>query len=215
MSAQATDSDGDAGNTADADGHDRERRADGRRWPRRNDLSVERGLDAHLQLHDHAIRARTRSARSRQLRCQRHAQSTRRTRTRAGSFDCTFPDGPASSTVSAQATDSDGDAGNTATQTVTVNNVAPTVTLAAGTTCSVNEGSTHTYSYTITRSGSGHGHVGGDELRCERRRSVERLEHEHERQRSTAPSRTARPARRSRRRRPTPTATPATRRRSR
>src|SRR5439155_10133666 len=47
----------------------------------------------------------------------------------AGSFDCSFPDGPAASTVSAQATDSDGDTGNTDTQSVTVNNVAPTVTL--------------------------------------------------------------------------------------
>src|SRR5205823_1052591 len=34
----------------------------------------------------------------------------------SGSFSCTFPDGPANPTVSAQATDSDGDAGNTATQ---------------------------------------------------------------------------------------------------
>ena len=34
----------------------------------------------------------------------------------SGTFDCTFPDGPASSTVSAQATDSDGAAGNTASQ---------------------------------------------------------------------------------------------------
>jgi hypothetical protein len=43
----------------------------------------------------------------------------------SGSFDCTFPDGPADSTVSAQATDFDNDAGNTATQSVHVNNVAP------------------------------------------------------------------------------------------
>src|SRR5207249_9150060 len=38
----------------------------------------------------------------------------------SGSFDCSFPDGPASSTVSVQATDSDGDAGNTASQSVAI-----------------------------------------------------------------------------------------------
>jgi len=43
----------------------------------------------------------------------------------SGSFDCSFPDGDDGSTVSAQATDSDGDAGNTDTQSVSVNNVAP------------------------------------------------------------------------------------------
>ncbi len=69
----------------------------------------------------------------------------------AGSFKCTFADGPNNSTVSVQATDSDSAAGNTATQTVTVNNVAPTVVLSgAG---SVNEGSTHTYSYIVTDPG--------------------------------------------------------------
>ena len=44
-----------------------------------------------------------------------------------GSFDCRFPDGPASSAVSVQVTDSDNANSNTATQTVTVNNVAPVV----------------------------------------------------------------------------------------
>ena len=44
-----------------------------------------------------------------------------------GSFVCTFPDGPASSIVSVQVEDSDGADSNTATQTVTINNVAPTV----------------------------------------------------------------------------------------
>src|SRR5207247_1655965 len=47
----------------------------------------------------------------------------------SGHFDCTFPDGPNSSTVSAAATDSDGATGAADTQIVTVNNVAPTVTL--------------------------------------------------------------------------------------
>src|SRR3989440_198098 len=67
----------------------------------------------------------------------------------SGSFDCTFPDGPASSTVSAQATDSDNDAGNLATQTVTVYNVAPTVTLSPSNDLSVDEGTTHTYGCTV------------------------------------------------------------------
>ena len=69
----------------------------------------------------------------------------------SGSFECRFPDGPASSTVSARATDSDGDEGAANTQTVRVANVAPTVTLSgAG---AVSEGSTHTYSFTVTDPG--------------------------------------------------------------
>jgi PKD repeat protein len=45
-----------------------------------------------------------------------------------GSFECTFPDGDETSVVSASAKDSDGGTGNLATQTVTIKNVAPTVT---------------------------------------------------------------------------------------
>ena len=45
----------------------------------------------------------------------------------AGSFKCIFDDGDASSTVSVQATDSDGEAGNTATRAVTIENVAPVI----------------------------------------------------------------------------------------
>jgi uncharacterized repeat protein (TIGR01451 family) len=67
----------------------------------------------------------------------------------AGSFDCTFPDGDSGSTVSAQATDSDTDTGNLATQTVTIHNVAPIVTLSATNDLSVDEGTTHAYSYTV------------------------------------------------------------------
>ena len=65
----------------------------------------------------------------------------------SGSFDCTFPDGPASSSVSAQATDSgfQAGAGNTATQSVTVNNVAPSIAISGA--ASVNEGSP--YSLTL------------------------------------------------------------------
>ena len=69
----------------------------------------------------------------------------------AGSFKCTFPDGPASPTVTVQATDSDNAAGNTASRPVTVTNVAPTVTLTG--LDEVVEGSTHTYSFTVSDPG--------------------------------------------------------------
>ena len=45
-----------------------------------------------------------------------------------GSFVCSFPDGPASPTVSVQVKDSDNANSNTATQTVTVANVPPVIT---------------------------------------------------------------------------------------
>ena len=62
------------------------------------------------------------------------------TATSRGSFNCTFPDGPASSTVTVQATDLDNAAGNTASRPVTVANVKPTVTITSltgnsGTAC--------------------------------------------------------------------------------
>src|SRR5207244_806082 len=59
--------------------------------------------------------------------------------TGAGSFDCTFPDGPKSSTVSVQVKDSDNASSNTSSITVTIANVAPTATFNAP--ASVNEGS--------------------------------------------------------------------------
>jgi hypothetical protein len=60
---------------------------------------------------------------------QKVANSDSNTNT-SGSFKCKFDDGSSTkqSTVSAQATDSDNDPGNTATQTVNIANVAPTVT---------------------------------------------------------------------------------------
>ena len=68
----------------------------------------------------------------------------------SGTFDCIFPDGDATSTVTAQATDSDLEAGNTATREVAISNVAPTVTFDAGLPDSVDEGqATIAYSYTI------------------------------------------------------------------
>ena len=65
------------------------------------------------------------------LRPQRHPgrPDTFNTATGAGSFVCSFPDGPASSSVSVQVEDSDGADSNTDTQTVAIANVAPTVTL--------------------------------------------------------------------------------------
>ena len=77
-----------------------------------------------------------------------------------GSFQCFFADGPATTNVTATVTDSDG-ASDTDNQVVvvTVNNVAPTVTLSAGNDLSVNEGTSHTYSFTVTDPGVGHVHV--------------------------------------------------------
>ncbi len=64
----------------------------------------------------------------------------------SGQFDCTFADGPASTSVSAQATDSGfgATAGNNATQSISVQNVAPTIAITGN--ASVNEGS----SYSLT-----------------------------------------------------------------
>lgn len=66
----------------------------------------------------------------------------------AGTFDCTFPDGPASSDVTASSTDSDGAVGNTDTKTVSIADVAPTTTITSGATAA-NEGDTKTYGFTI------------------------------------------------------------------
>ena len=81
------------------------------------------------------------------------SRSARRPRPLRASFVCSFPDGPASSIVSVQVKDSDNAYSNTDTQTVTVSNVAPTVTLSASNDLSVDEGSQHTYSFTVTDPG--------------------------------------------------------------
>ncbi|MBF4766142.1 hypothetical protein ISU07_23670, partial [Nocardioides islandensis] len=67
----------------------------------------------------------------------------------ANSFDCTFPDGPASSTVSVTADDHDS-ANNIGSDSivVTVANVAPVVHLSGPS--AADEGSTKTYTYTVT-----------------------------------------------------------------
>src|SRR5437667_107951 len=71
----------------------------------------------------------------------------------SGSFQCNFPDGPASSTVSDSATESNGDMGVEDTQTVTVHHVVPTVRSSDLNDLSVNEGTTHTYNFTISDPG--------------------------------------------------------------
>jgi uncharacterized repeat protein (TIGR01451 family) len=71
----------------------------------------------------------------------------------ATSFACVFPDGPASSTVSVSATDSDGATGSDG-QAVTVRNVPPTATLSAANDRTVDEGpAQHTYAFTISDPG--------------------------------------------------------------
>ena len=68
----------------------------------------------------------------------------------SGSFDCSFPDGPTSSTVAVRIRDASV-ASNEITRGVTVANVAPTVALSGDS--SVNEGDTRTYTYTVTDPG--------------------------------------------------------------
>ncbi len=71
----------------------------------------------------------------------------------ANSFDCTFPDGPASSTV--RVTADDGDPTNNIGSddiTVAVANLAPVVTLSGDDFA--NEGQTKTYTYTVTDAGA-------------------------------------------------------------
>ena len=70
--------------------------------------------------------------------------------TGAGSFVCSFPDGPASPTVSVTVTDSDGADGSD-TVAVTVANVKPSVLLTGA--ASADEGETKTYSFTVTDPG--------------------------------------------------------------
>ncbi|MGE5376114.1 MAG: Ig-like domain-containing protein [Bacteroidota bacterium] len=64
------------------------------------------------------------------------------TATGAGSFDCTFPDGPATSTVSVRVKDSDNAYSNTSSIIVAIANVAPTLTISGN--ADVDEGSLYT-----------------------------------------------------------------------
>ena len=69
----------------------------------------------------------------------------------AGSFDCTYPDGPASSTVSVELDDSDGADSNVDSIVVSIANVAPVVTLSGSS--SANEGETKSYDFTTSDPG--------------------------------------------------------------
>jgi hypothetical protein len=60
---------------------------------------------------------------------------------RAGMFQCTFPDGPASSAVAVKVFDGTANS-NEATSVVTINNVAPTIAISGN--ANVDEGSTYT-----------------------------------------------------------------------
>ena len=62
-----------------------------------------------------------------------------------GSFVCTFPDGPETTDVTVRVEDAAGALSNTASQTVTINNVAPTVSLSGD--GAANEGTSHTYDF--------------------------------------------------------------------
>ncbi len=72
--------------------------------------------------------------------------------TGAGSFDCVYPDGPALPTASVQVKDSDEASSNTSTVSVTVANVAPTVTLNGSTTA--DEGALQHFTFTASDPGA-------------------------------------------------------------
>lgn len=67
-----------------------------------------------------------------------------------GSFRCQFLDGPATPTVTANATDSNNGAGANGTRGVTVHNVAPTLTSMTPPVADVMIGQSHTWSFTGT-----------------------------------------------------------------
>ena len=118
----------------------------------------QRGHQPHLQLHDQRSGRRTTFALV-STDCGANGTqvgaATFNTDDGCGQFRLHVPRRPGQlDIVSVQVKDSDGANSNTATQTVTVNNVAPTVTLSAGNDLSVNEGTTHTYSFTITDPGA-------------------------------------------------------------
>ena len=132
----------------------RQRRARRSRCRPSNDLSVNEGsthtysytiTDPGTDTVDHVTT---------ELRRQRHQGHRRRNTNAGGCFDCTFPDGDATSIVSARAPPTPTATPATPTRRPsTSHNVAPTVTLSAANDLSVNEGSTHTYSYTISDPG--------------------------------------------------------------
>ena len=76
--------------------------------------------------------------------------ATFNTTTGAGTFVCSFPDGTVSSSVSVQVEDANGADSNTASQTITILNVAPTITAVTAVPDPVNEGSPTTVTVTAT-----------------------------------------------------------------
>src|SRR5207244_2676025 len=117
-----------------------------------NDLSVQRGLVPAYS--DTGADPRVDTVSSVATSCGGNGTKSNASNTNtSGSFDCSFPDGPAGSSVSAQATDSDGDAGNSASQTVTVNNVAPSVSYTSS-PATANEGQTKTYNFSVSDPGN-------------------------------------------------------------
>ena len=116
-----------------------------------NDLSVDEGSQHTYSFTVTDPGTDTFSVVSVELRRQRHPGRFDDHDRDGGSFVCTFPDGPASSAVSVQVKDSDDALSNLATQTVTINNVKPSIELTGSGTA--NEGDTNTYSYTVTDPG--------------------------------------------------------------
>ena len=107
-----------------------------------------RGLDPHLQLHGHRPGRGHLHGQRRlpDLRAQRQLVAGSLNVTAAGgSFQCTFPDGPASTSVAVKVTDSDGasDTDSEDVLVVAIANVAPTVTGPADQTA--NEGASTTF----------------------------------------------------------------------
>ena len=115
----------------------------------------QRGHQPHLQLHDHRSgrgHVRARRHRVRRQRQPRSAPTRSTPTTGAGSFVCSFPDGPAQLDRRCHGQRLRRRLRHRHAQTVTVANVAPTVTLTGD--AAVNEGTSHTYSFTITDPGA-------------------------------------------------------------
>ena len=106
-----------------------------------------------------------------QLRRQRRARQLLVRQRLGHHFDCIFADGDALDDVTAQATDSDLDAGNTAEFEMTINNVAPTVAFDRRPVMEVDESgtATRTYTFSITDPGADDVELDRGQLRRQRR----------------------------------------------
>ena len=155
--AQVTPNDGlFNGSTADRRRHDRQHGADDRR--QQPGGNGERGRDEDVHLHDvgrrrrHTVLLRHLS----EVRLRRNAQGS--PTVAGGTFDCLFPDGPATPTVAVKVTDGTA-ASNEPSFAVSVSNVAPSIAISGA--ARVNEGS----AYSLTGRGQRPGHRHGHELR--------------------------------------------------